>query len=175
MCHLFWKIGQPTELCSSCSNSTSVSQGGVMYGLYLHRQWRTERCVLNQDVILVETGSLLLVETGSSTKLDRELDLQGVSEHTPFGLRNCTNISGCLPNLLWVEGGLSWSPRCQRGLTFDVCVESCDDRKVTDSKLFDVGSSFSCAWKWNSGAPVWIPTCETIHVHLGSWHEYNRQ
>ena len=103
------------------------------------------------------------------------LFLPWVSEHAPFGLRSCTNISGCLPNLLWVEGGLSWSPRCQRGLTFDVCVESCDDRKAADSKLFDVGSSFACAWKWNSGAPVWIPTCEKIHVHLGSWYEYNRQ
>ena len=56
-------------------------------------------CLLNIITAHVD-GLLLLVETGSSTKLDRELGFAVVSEHTPFGLRNCTNISGCLPNLL---------------------------------------------------------------------------
>ena len=31
------------------------------------------------------------------------LVLQGVSEYTPFGLRNCTNISGCLPCMRWTH------------------------------------------------------------------------
>ena len=49
--------------------------------------------------------------------------------------------------LLRVEDGLSRSSRCQRGLIFDVCVESWDDTEATDSKLFDVVNRFCMCLK----------------------------
>ena len=63
-------------------------------------------CLLNIIIAHVD-GSLLLVETGSSTKLDRELGFAVVSEHTPFGLKICTNISGCLPHMRYAHVDLS--------------------------------------------------------------------